>query len=1051
MYESLKKVLVVGSGPIKIAEAAEFDYSGSQALKALKEEGITTILVNSNVATVQTSSKFADKLYLLPVTWWAVEKVIEKERPDAIMIGFGGQTALNVGVDLYKKGVLHKYGVKVLGTPIEGIERALSREKFRETMIEVGIPVPPSLSARSEEEALEKARQIGYPVMVRVSFNLGGRGSTVAWNEEDLKRDIGRALSQSYIHEVLIEKYLHHWIELEYEVMRDKHGNSAVIACIENLDPMGVHTGESTVIAPCQTLDNKEFQDMRSMAIDVAKSIDLVGECNVQFALDPKGYNYYVIETNPRMSRSSALASKATGYPLAYVSAKLALGYDLYEVLNKVSGSTCACFEPSLDYLVIKIPRWDLDKFENVEQSLASEMKSVGEVMSIGRSFEETLQKAIRMLDIGEPGLVGGKIYESKMKKTEALENLKNRRPYWFLYAAKAFKEGATIDEVYDATGIGKFFLNKIKNVVEFYEELKKTKQLDKKTLLKAKKLGFSDYQLAKALNISEREIRAARQKLGIEPKVKQIDTLAGEWPAVTNYLYLTYNGTEDDIEFSETGSKLLIIGAGGFRIGVSVEFDWSVVSLLDAAKDYFDEVSILNYNPETVSTDWDITRKLYFDEINVERVLDIVKKERFAYVATFTGGQIGNSISKKLEDEGIRLLGTSGKSVDNAEDREKFSKLLDKLGIKQPEWVSAKSLEEVKQFVSRVGYPVLVRPSYVLSGSAMKIVYDDNELMVYLRKATELSSEHPVVVSKYIENAIEAEIDGASDGKAVYGIVMEHVEEAGVHSGDATMSIPYRKLSEITVEKMKNSVYAIMRELEIKGPFNVQFVVKDGEPYIIELNLRASRSMPFSSKVVGNNIISLALEGILKGFDFDGFKELKPKVWGVKSAQFSWAQLKGAYPYLGPEMKSTGEAAALGVDFYDALLKSWLAVAPNRIPSRGSVALVYGRTNKEYLALSAKNLSEFGLTTYTIQGAEIEGIESVDVKEAISLIKDRKVDIVVTDGYLKKLDYEVRRIAVDYNIPLILNGRLGNEVTKSFSIQDKLTFDEVKEYGAGI
>jgi carbamoyl-phosphate synthase large subunit len=1051
MHESLKKVLVVGSGPIKIAEAAEFDYSGSQALKALKEEGITTILINSNVATVQTSYKFADKLYLLPVTWWAVEKVIEKERPDAIMIGFGGQTALNVGVDLYKKGVLHKYGVKVLGTPIEGIERALSREKFRETMIEVGIPVPPSLSARSEEEALEKARQIGYPVMVRVSFNLGGRGSTVAWNEEDLKRDIGRALSQSYIHEVLIEKYLHHWIELEYEVMRDKHGNSAVIACIENLDPMGVHTGESTVIAPCQTLDNKEFQDMRSMAIDVAKSIDLVGECNVQFALDPKGYNYYVIETNPRMSRSSALASKATGYPLAYVSAKLALGYDLYEVLNKVSGSTCACFEPSLDYLVIKIPRWDLDKFENVEQFLASEMKSVGEVMSIGRSFEETLQKAIRMLDIGEPGLVGGKIYESKMKKTEALENLKNRRPYWFLYAAKAFKEGATIDEVYDATGIGKFFLNKIKNVVEFYEELKKTKQLDKKSLLKAKKLGFSDYQLAKALNISEREIRAMREKLGIEPKVKQIDTLAGEWPAVTNYLYLTYNGTEDDIEFSETSSKLLIIGAGGFRIGVSVEFDWSVVSLLDAAKDYFDEVSILNYNPETVSTDWDITRKLYFDEINVERVLDIVRKERFAYVATFTGGQIGNSISKKLEDEGIRLLGTSGKSVDNAEDREKFSKLLDKLGIKQPEWVSAKSLEEVKQFVSRVGYPVLVRPSYVLSGSAMKIVYDDNELMVYLRKATELSSEHPVVVSKYIENAIEAEIDGASDGKAVYGIVMEHVEEAGVHSGDATMSIPYRKLSEITVEKMKNSVYAIMRELEIKGPFNVQFVVKDGEPYIIELNLRASRSMPFSSKVVGNNIISLALEGILRGFGFDGFKELKPKVWGVKSAQFSWAQLKGAYPYLGPEMKSTGEAAALGVDFYDALLKSWLAVAPNRIPSRGSVALVYGRTNKEYLALSAKNLSELGLTTYTIQGAEIEGIESVDVKEAISLIKDRKVDIVVTDGYLKKLDYEVRRIAVDYNIPLILNGRLGNEVTKSFSIQDKLTFNEVKEYGAGI
>ncbi|BCU71407.1 carbamoyl-phosphate synthase (glutamine-hydrolyzing) large subunit [Stygiolobus caldivivus] len=1051
MRESIKKVLLVGSGPIKIAEAAEFDYSGSQALKALKEEGISTILVNSNVATVQTSYKFADKLYLLPVTWWAVEKVIERERPDAIMIGFGGQTALNVGIDLFKKGVLQRYGVKVLGTPIDGIEKALSREKFRETMIDVGIPVPPSLSARNEEEALEKARQIGYPVMVRVSFNLGGRGSTVAWNEEDLKRDIGRALSQSYIHEVLIEKYLYHWVELEYEVMRDKHGNSAVIACIENLDPMGTHTGESTVIAPCQTLDNKEFQDMRSMSIDVARSISLIGECNVQFALDPKGYNYYVIETNPRMSRSSALASKATGYPLAYVSAKLALGYDLYEVLNKVSGSTCACFEPSLDYLVVKIPRWDLDKFENVEQSLATEMKSVGEVMSIGRTFEETLQKAVRMLDIGEPGLVGGKIYESRMKKEEALESLKNKRPYWFLYAAKAFKEGATIDEIYDATGVSKFFLNKIKNVVEFYEELKKTKRIDEKALFKAKKLGFSDYQIAKAMNINEREVRLLRQKLGIEPKVKQIDTLAGEWPAVTNYLYLTYNGTEDDIEFSDTGSKLLIIGAGGFRIGVSVEFDWSVVSLLDSAKQYFDEVTILNYNPETVSTDWDITRKLYFDEINVERVLDIVRKEKFNYVATFTGGQIGNSISKKLEDEGVRLLGTSGKSVDNAEDREKFSKLLDKLGIKQPEWISAKSIEEVKKFVSRVGYPVLVRPSYVLSGSAMKIVHDDNELLVYLRRAAEISPEHPAVISKYIENAIEAEIDGASDGKGVYGIVMEHIEEAGVHSGDATISIPYRKLSENAVDKMKNEVYAIMRELEIKGPFNVQFVVKDGEPYIIELNLRASRSMPFSSKVVGKNIITLALEGILKGYSFDGFKELKPSAWGVKSAQFSWAQLKGSYPFLGPEMRSTGEAASLGVDFYDALLKSWLAVTPNKVPSRGTTALVYGKSNKEYLALAAKNLDEYGVVTYTLQGAEIEGVESVGIKEAITLIRDRKVDIVVTDGYLKKLDYEVRRIAVDYNVPIILNGRLGAEITKSFSIQDRLTFKELKEYGAGI
>ena len=1051
MRENIKKVLVVGSGPIKIAEAAEFDYSGSQALKALKEEGIETVLVNSNVATVQTSKKFADKLYMIPVTWWAVEKVIEKERPDGIMIGFGGQTALNVGVDLYKRGILQKYGVKVLGTPIEGIERALSREKFRETMIKVGLPVPPSLSARSEEEAIEKARQIGYPVMVRVSFNLGGRGSTVAWTEEDLKRDIGRALSQSYIHEVLIEKYLYHWIELEYEVMRDKHGNSAVIACIENLDPMGVHTGESTVIAPCQTLDNKEFQDMRSMAIDVARSIDLIGECNVQFALDPKGYNYYVIETNPRMSRSSALASKATGYPLAYVSAKLALGYSLYEVLNKVSGSTCACFEPSLDYVVIKIPRWDLQKFEEVEMSLGTEMKSVGEVMSIGRSFEEALQKAIRMLDIGEPGLVGGKIYNSGMKKDEALKFLKERRPYWFLYAAKAFKEGATIDEVYEATGISKFFLNKIKNVVEFYEGLKRSKQIDQKTLLKAKKLGLSDLQIAKALGKSEQEIRELRRKFGIEPKVKQIDTLAGEWPAVTNYLYVTYNGTEDDIEFSENAKKLLIVGAGGFRIGVSVEFDWGVVSLLDAASKYFDEVAILNYNPETVSTDWDIARKLYFDEISVERVLDLMRKENFTYVATFTGGQIGNNISKKLEEAGVRLLGTSGTSVDNAEDREKFSKLLDRLGIKQPDWVSAKSFEEVKEFINRVGYPVLIRPSYVLSGSSMQIVHNDNELLAYLKKATEVSPEHPVVVSKYIENAIEAEIDAAADGKGVYGIVMEHVEEAGVHSGDATMSIPYRQLSQSTVEKMKEYVHAIVRELEIKGPFNVQFVVKDGTPYIIELNLRASRSMPFSSKVVGKNIIHLALEGILKGFKDDSFVELKPKSWGVKVAQFSWAQLKGAYPYLGPEMKSTGEAASLGVNFYDALLKAWLSTSPNRLPEKGGIALVYGNSNRESLSLAGKNLVDYGMQVYTIDSAEVEGFKSVTPKEAYSLIRDRKVEILVTDGYLKKLDYEVRRIAVDYNIPVILNGKLGLEVTKSFLYKDKLTFYEIEEYGAGI
>ncbi|BDB97321.1 carbamoyl-phosphate synthase (glutamine-hydrolyzing) large subunit [Saccharolobus caldissimus] len=1051
MRETLKKVLVVGSGPIKIAEAAEFDYSGSQALKALKEEGIETILVNSNVATVQTSRKFADKLYMLPVVWWAVEKVIERERPDGIMIGFGGQSALNVGVDLYKKGILQKYDVKVLGTPIEGIEKALSREKFRETMIENNLPVPPSLSARSEEEAIKNAKIIGYPVMVRVSFNLGGRGSMIAWTEDDLKRNIRRALSQSYIGEVLIEKYLHHWIELEYEVMRDKKGNSAVIACIENLDPMGVHTGESTVVAPCQTLDNLEYQNMRSLAIEVARSIDLIGECNVQFALNPKAYEYYIIETNPRMSRSSALASKATGYPLAYVAAKLALGYELYEVINKVSGRTCACFEPSLDYIVIKIPRWDLNKFENVDQSLGTEMMSVGEVMSIGRTFEESLQKAIRMLDIGEPGLVGGKIYNSKISKEEALKYLKERRPYWFLYAAKAFKEGATVDEVYEATGINKFFLNKIRNLVEFYENIKTSKKIDTETLKMAKRLGFSDEQIAKALNTSVEYIEKLREQNNVIPVVKLIDTLAGEWPAVTNYMYLTYNGTQDDIEFS-SGNKLLIVGAGGFRIGVSVEFDWSVVSLMEAAMKYFDDVAVINYNPETVSTDWDVAKKLYFDEISVERIIDLIKKERFRYVATFSGGQIGNNIAKELEERGIRLLGTSGNSVDTAENREKFSKLLDKLNIPQPQWISATSLNEIRKFVNEVGFPVLVRPSYVLSGSSMKIAYTEEELYEYIRRATEISPKYPIVVSKYIEDAIEVEIDGVSDGKKVLGVTLEHIEEAGVHSGDATMSIPNRKLTNNELSKMRNYVVSLASELNIRGPFNVQFVIKDGIPYIIELNLRASRSMPFSSKAKGINLIAEAMRAIFEGLPFsEEYYEPPSKYWAVKSAQFSWAQLRGAYPFLGPEMKSTGEAASFGITFYDALLKSWLSTLPNRIPNKNGIALVYGEKNIKYLENTVRNLSKYGLLVYTLSEVYINGAEIINKEKAEELVRGKKIEIIVTDGYLKKIDYNIRRLAVDYNIPLILNGRLGEEISKALLESDSLTFYEISEYGGGI
>ncbi|EZQ04854.1 carbamoyl phosphate synthase large subunit [Candidatus Acidianus copahuensis] len=1041
----IRKVIVVGSGPIKVAEAAEFDYSGSQALKALKEEGISTVLVNSNVATVQTSYRMADKIYMLPITWWAVEKVIEQERPDGILIGFGGQSALNVGVDLYKNGILQKYGVKVLGTPIEGIERALSREKFRETMINVNIPVPPSLSAKNEEEALERAREIGYPVMVRVSFNLGGRGSIVAWKENDLKKEIGRAFSQSYIHEVLIEKYLHHWKELEYEVVRDNKGNSAVIACIENLDPMGVHTGESTVIAPCQTLDNMEYQDMRRYSEMVAKSIDLTGECNVQFAISPNSYSFYVIETNPRMSRSSALASKATGYPLAYVSAKLALGYSLHEIINKVSGSTCACFEPSLDYVVIKIPRWDLQKFENADQSLATEMKSIGEVMSIGRNFEEAIQKAIRMLDLDEPGIVGGKTFFSAMSKDEAISKLTSRSPYWFLYAAKAFKEGATVDEIYEATGVDRFFLKKIKDLVYFYNGLKERKSLTRETIEYAKKLGFSDKQLASALGYEEGSVRKMRNENGISPVIKQIDTLAGEWPAVTNYLYVTYNGREDDIETTRGGNKLLILGSGVFRIGVSVEFDWGVISLLDAASKYFDEVAILNYNPETVSTDWDVARKLYFDEISTERILDIVRKDNFRYVATFVAGQIGNNLAKDLEDNGVRLFGTSGRAVDVAEDRNKFSSLLDKLGLKQPEWISAISIEEVKKFVDRVGLPVIVRPSYVLSGSSMRIVKTTEELIRTIDDI-KVSSKFPAVISKFLDGAIEAEIDAVSDGKGVVGVVLEHVEEAGVHSGDATITIPERQLNYAIKQQMKEAGLRIAREIEIKGPFNLQFIVKDGEPYIIELNLRASRSMPFSSKAKGINLIHLGVDGILNGLRTDEFEEPESRSWAVKSPQFSWAQIKGAYPFLGPEMKSTGEAASFGVDFYDALIKSWLSSPPNRIPEKGKYAIIYGKSNIESLKEAAENLSKYGMEVVSLQGSSVWE-EELESSAALALIVNGKVGLLITDGYLKPIDYAIRREAVDYNVPVILNGRLGKEITKAL-FKTNITYYEKSYYG---
>ncbi|MGC8671823.1 MAG: carbamoyl-phosphate synthase (glutamine-hydrolyzing) large subunit [Candidatus Micrarchaeia archaeon] len=1024
-----KKILLLGSGAIKIAEAAEFDYSGSQALKAFKEEGIQTVLVNPNIATVQTSYLNADKVYLLPINKEFVEKVIEQERPDAIALGFGGQSALTTGVELYKSGVLKKYNIRVIGTSIKAIESALSREKFRQTMLKARIPIPRSLSAKTEKEAIEAAEKLGFPLMLRVSFNLGGRGSAVVRSLGELKDWLKNAFAQTSIHEILLEEYLEGWKEIEYEVVRDSQDNVAVVACLEKLDPMGVHTGEGTVVTPAQTLDNYEYQRMRTTAIQIARAVGIVGECNVQFALDTKSHAFYAIETNPRMSRSSALASKATGYPLAYVSAKLALGYRLYEIQNSVSKATTAFFEPSLDYIVVKIPRWDFSKFENIRQTISTEMRSIGEVMGIGRSFEEALQKTIRMLDIGEPGLVNGSVYNSSMPRKELVNALLERRPYWFLYAAKAFKEGYSVEYINKLTHVDPYFLNKIKQIVELYES---SKRKNFSNYAELKKYGFSDEELG---------IRPRKKLL---PSIKQIDTLAGEWPAHANYIYTTYNGSEDDIVFDKTKRKLLVLGAGGFRIGVSVEFDWSAVSLVNAARKYFDEVAILNYNPETVSTDWDISEKLYFDEVTPETITAIAKKEGIDKVVVFGAGQIGNNIAVALKKAGMRLVGTDAKSIDIAEERSKFSGLLGRLGIKQPEWVVAKTEHEIEEFIDQIGFPVLIRPSYVLSGTKMKIANNWEELEKYLHDIKyNTNQKHSIVITKFIKNGVEAELDCASDGKNVIGVTMRHIEEAGVHSGDATIVTPFEGKP---AEKMHDIALGLANALNIKGAFNLQFVIQNEEPYVIELNLRASRSMPFSSKSVGINIIDYALQGIFEKFKWHGFYEPHHRSYAVKSPQFSWSQLRGAYPYLSPEMKSTGEVAAFGKDLYDALAKSWLAATPNRMPSKG--ALVYGLSNIESLDIAAKNLKKY-VDVYTLDFAQTYNTEELTKEQALDMLKNGKIDFVVTDNYMIKQDYEIRRLATDLNLPIILNGRLGKEISKSFDLLESgsLTYDEMKNY----
>ncbi|RJS94204.1 carbamoyl-phosphate synthase (glutamine-hydrolyzing) large subunit [Candidatus Bathyarchaeota archaeon] len=1060
-FEWVRKVVILGSGPIKIGEAAEFDYSGSQCLKALREEGIETVLVNPNIATIQTDPRLAGKVYLLPVTPEYVEKVIRRERPDGILLGFGGQTALNCGVQLAKAGILEKYDVKVLGTPIKAIEETEDRELFRKAMIRAGIPIPRSMSATSVEEALRIAEDLGFPVILRVAYTLGGKGSGVARNKRELKEMVSRALAQSMITQVLVEEYIGKWKEIEYEVMRDYENNCLTVCNMENFDPMGIHTGDSIVVAPSQTLSNREYHLIRSASIRAVQSLGIVGECNIQWALHPKSEEFRAIEINARMSRSSALASKATGYPLAYIAAKLAIGYLLPELINKVTGITTACFEPALDYLVVKIPRWDLRKFRNVDPHIGPQMKSVGEVMAIGRTFEEALQKAVRMLDIGKMGVVGNDEEPEPLESIlDALENPTDERLF---KVAKALKMGVSIEKIYELSGIDPWFLYKIRNIVEMEKKLQSLDLNDEKVpeiIREAKRLGFSDAQIARCLKIDEMEVRKLRKRFKIIPVVKQIDTLAAEWPAQTNYLYLTYSGDEDDIKFDSGKKKVIVLGAGVFRIGSSVEFDWSGVNTIWALKRRgVDEAIMVNYNPETVSTDYDISDKLYFEELTLERVLDIYEKERPFGVIVSVGGQIPNNLALKLSQAGVRLLGTSSRSIDLAEDRSKFSALLDKLGIPQPEWSKLTTIEEAERFAEEIGYPVLIRPSYVLSGYAMRVARNRKELRDYLELAAKVSPEHPVVISKFVEGAKEVEVDGVSDGEdTLIGAVIEHIEQAGVHSGDAVMSIPPQTLSSNVIKTIEDYTRAIAKALKIKGPFNIQYLVKNGEVSVIECNLRASRSLPYVSKTRGINLIEVSTAIMLGEKLKDlGIPDLPPIPHvGVKVPQFSFMRLTGADPILGVEMLSTGEAACLGENFADAFLKALLSVEFELPKDESSVLITVGgeRLKKEVVPL-ARTLRELGFkiyaTEHTADAFRKAGLNSITVLHKVKesdkkpnildfLIK-RKIDLVInipsnnSDGEMNEIwedEYVIRRLAVEFNIPVVTTLELASALVKA-------------------
>ena len=1052
MKENIKKVLLLGSGALKIGEAGEFDYSGSQALKALKEEGIETILINPNIATVQTSEGVADQIYFLPVTPYFVEKVIQKERPEGIMLAFGGQTALNCGVALYKEGVLEKYNVKVLGTPVQAIMDTEDRELFVQKLNEINVKTIKSEAVENAEDARRAAKELGYPVIVRAAYALGGLGSGFCDNEEQLNILVEKAFSFSP--QVLVEKSLRGWKEVEYEVVRDRFDNCITVCNMENFDPLGIHTGESIVIAPSQTLTNKEYHKLRELAIRIIRHIGIVGECNVQYAFDPESEDYRVIEVNARLSRSSALASKATGYPLAFVAAKLGLGYGLFDLKNSVTKTTSAFFEPALDYVVCKIPRWDLGKFHGVDKELGSSMKSVGEVMAIGRTFEEAIQKGLRMIGQGMHGFVENKeLVISDIDK--ALREPTDKRIF---VISKAFRAGYTIDQVHELTKIDKWFLQKLMNIMQTSEELhswgnnhKQITDLPGELLKKAKVQGFSDFQIARAIGYEgDMEdgilyVRNHRKRAGILPVVKQIDTLAAEYPAQTNYLYLTYSGVANDVHYLGDHKSIVVLGSGAYRIGSSVEFDWCGVQALNTIRKEGWRSVMINYNPETVSTDYDMCDRLYFDELTFERVMDILELENPHGVIVSTGGQIPNNLALRLDAQNINILGTSAKSIDNAEDREKFSAMLDRIGVDQPRWRELTSMDDINEFVDEVGFPVLVRPSYVLSGAAMNVCSNQEELERFLKLAANVSKKHPVVVSQFIEHAKEVEMDAvAQNGEIIAYAISEHIEFAGVHSGDATIVFPAQKLYVETMRRIKRIARAIAKELNISGPFNMQFLAKDNDIKVIECNLRASRSFPFVSKVLKYNFIEMATR-IMLG---EHVAELNKSVFdldyvGVKASQFSFARLLKADPVLGVDMSSTGEVGCIGENYYEAILKSMISVG-NRIPEKNILISSGPSRSKVELLNSTKMLIAKGYHIFATAGTakffEENGIRVTilhwpdEEKEPniMDYLRNKKIDMVINipkNHTKRELDngYKIRRAAVDYNIPLITNARLAS------------------------